>query len=497
MNVWDTEDCQGAPSAYFSWLQGGSMTDNPASFVSFLKIQTSVCGSGVSPFVAQSECCITSLVPRDTIYKSSSFAIKPPGSSLESHFPASGRGYNYCSLDSFTANSKGINLFKSYTALLIKEGSSYGTLSCLKNGTLKINSNSGSSEVYQLNESTISLNSPIIGLASARFYNVDRGDGVMKWITYSPYELMKPVFQKKWEIIAMLCCVVAYVCLLATILFFTVRYAKFRNEVYRLYAVNQVLFLFGFIIQTYQTYGSGINEIFVSFGWAIQAFSTLFSVLHSAKLLTDLMEQNEKVNRAIYSSLLGIHVFLCGAYYTRYWAGYFVSIWNAWATIFVYWLVFALLFLMAPVGFLIYKMVLKNAVRVQNNDTPMHRLLLLFQKDLLFTGLIVGNLAAIFSYFGLRIFDIYFSAYYGDLRTQISFINIRYVFLVLSFGFHCFLLDHVAVIIQNRSTFRNHALPLAEARGKGFVAIGGKVIKSSANANDFSERAGLISDENF
>jgi hypothetical protein len=92
-------------------------------------------------------------------------------------------------------------------------------------------------------------------------------------------------------------------------------------------------------------------------------FASFYTVLHTVILLVDVSDHPTFVTVFAVLALTIIHLGFAGAYYALYWRQTVVSLvipMTAWATMVIYWQIFALAVLISPSAFFIYKVVIKT-----------------------------------------------------------------------------------------------------------------------------------------
>jgi hypothetical protein len=491
MQFWDVGECESAPVVYvrfskyldylkFPWafwniVGNETFYADPKSFIDF-------CGLSVTPSVLSSQCCYTNLAPVSvwalggsfpkaidrTGYRSTSMA-SAESPSLLNNLPTASNGLNYCVLTSTSTFPSDMSMLWGFYDIAIQEGHNASGISCLPDGILRhepsgyVNT-TANTFLVNLTSTAKVISNKYLGVIKVSFVAITAAENEILWREYCPLGYnVYPTFEGGWEIISLIAVIFCFMLLSFTLYFYGVKYVQKRNPMHLQHFISQCFWLADFIGLTVSLYqydtlsGQRTTGAIVS---ALTMFASYYSVLHTTLTLLGVAGQPQWVAYASITSITVIHLALAGSYYVLYWRQTVASLTEAftiWSYLVLYWQLFAFILLLAPVAFLIYKVVIKTNANNRDNEKenggPIKRLERLLRKDMYFTGLTAAYISSIGVWGLLRIIRIYSSIVFGGIRTLAAFETIRNCFLLIPFVLNCFFLDHVPVVVANRAKF--------------------------------------------
>lgn len=213
------------------------------------------------------------------------------------------------------------------------------------------------------------------------------------------------------------------------------------------------------VISTFKQYQSFevYDEVRVtaSFSSILGGIAGFASVIQTAYVLIGVAGLPKWMNVTTYVVLTAIYLGLAGNSYILYWAysdSNISNTYNAWYANYVWFNVFTLLFIQAPVAYMIYMIIFQYAFK-NEAVSSFKRLINLLQKDLYFSGLVGTTIFSITLYFVLRYLDLSYNIVFGSERIWRAFENIRGLFFFIPFLVNCLILEYVPYVIANRSKY--------------------------------------------
>jgi hypothetical protein len=440
----------------------------PAAFLIYSQL---VMVSGVTANIGNtklspSETCITYLGDLKT-YQSSTYQVITGDDPI----PISANGLNYCVMTPIryttNGNPKLWDLF-GYNELLIKEGDCAEGIYC-SNGKIeytqsRVCDGNVTNAPLQVTGKSQTLRGPrSFNNVSASFVMMQDGSISIKWKDYAPTEYLVPLFKEPWEIMGLMFAIMAQLVLFASVVYYLIKHMKFRRVQSLASVIQQCLWLVSsllYVVVVYHSFedGSVAFKVIPSLRYITRALATLVSALHTEIMLLKILAPSYKVQLACYLAMLALHFGLCGGMYFH-WLPYtftaeyetlglqdIITNWRSYY--FPLWVVILFLFILAPPGLLIYKVVVKPPGNRKGKGWGDFFNAVLFA-DRIFVIPLAIMLASILLWTTITIVDAWYPILFGGRRVLLSFASIKEFLIALPFLMNVVLLENLPGLIVN------------------------------------------------
>jgi hypothetical protein len=394
-----------------------------------------------------------------TAVRSASSDIMRSNSSETIPFTANGAQYcHFISANSYQAW---------YTEAYILEGTCSEGILCESGGNFSVystgicNTSHSISMQYQLSNTTSNYNF----IYTDSIYRYSRnvsvfatyGTMVGGHLQYMWQELVPPstaVFeghQNSWEVFAATAVVLAFVLLSINISIISTRIHRKQQRNDILHLIGQLMWTLVLAVKLADVQLSFKNielqSLMTSLVLMLPNFATLYSSMHCLLIILQSSGLLTVKNVGTVTAFLILHLATAGSQYI--YAVIPLQVYLNWRAALVIWNVFALLTIMSPIGYFIYK-VIKNKDRVYSPEKTRRwsRILHLFENDSTFGAISFLTVLCIMIYFCLQLIDSSFNATYGGDRTKNAFGLIRFWFMIIPYFLNNYLLHYLPVLVR-------------------------------------------------
>jgi hypothetical protein len=380
-NMWIATECVGPPSAMFVFnmtLDAWSMADYnetwPPSFEFYNQEFCTPGGAnvGVNGGVTNAAVCVSELTG-DQSYQSSSYDVI--ASDIKDYMIHAADDYKYCFISSMSTST----IF-GYAQAIIKEGECNEGITCAEDGTLSIMPNKICGavegvvpEVQLLTSEKRVIHSQYIGDVEVYFGIVANANTDIRFTFHSPATIFIPTFHEPWEIAALSFFILALLAMVVTCAIHGINVYKKRTAIPLGHLVVQVFwtaYIVIYAISVYAIFASYDDYLSMYAGYAIiNNLATLLSVFQTCWVMMEILNTDMKKRAACFAVVLIVHGGLAGANYSTYQGAMdytFSDIWQAWRFALLFWNVIVFGIMMAPIGYLLYKVVTKSKSRDGN-----------------------------------------------------------------------------------------------------------------------------------
>jgi hypothetical protein len=383
--------------------------------------------------------CATSLdLPRSKYASASYDEYQEP---MISHIPVSANGQRYCRME------PALN----YTLLYIRSGVCFESILCESDRVTKFEREdcTGTFQSFALSQQlrTIDWGEPI----TLSHWDISGATLQYQWTQYVPRFRITVTFRYPSDFIMLVAVIIANGSVLATVIFFGIRwYAKrtLSSQGYLLSQLFWLLFVAFDVVVSFATFTSLFqNAICWELYYIFRGIASLSTVLHTTRLMLQTYSNSKYTAYIAYATIFLIHFALGFGSYLTYIDRMsqnpaFSAIYYPWHDLSFYWLLFMLIFDLTPSMTFVYK-----AIQQNSKKDKWKTLKYLFYYDGIFTTIVISNFATIAIYGGLKFVDVYFNYVWGSDRMGKAMSGVRNMCIALHGVTQCTAISHLSVLL--------------------------------------------------